>query len=110
MNRETLFESARDKCIALKGVIPPDTLVRLLEQIDFLLDVERGSESHLEWLRNISIGLIAVRELEVIDDAVIEVLCAVQREADKMALEKKSSRAGPACLPCFCAPIKGKAG
>ncbi len=89
MNRETLFESARDKCIALQGVIPPGTIARLVEQIDFLLDVEQGSELHLEWLRNISIGIIAIREVEVIDEAATETLCAVQSEADKMALERK---------------------
>ena len=84
-----LFKSARNKCIALQGVLPPDVIARLVKQIDFLLDVEQGSELHLEWLRNISIGIIAIREVEVIDEAATETLCAVQREARKIALERK---------------------
>lgn len=87
MERESLFELAHRKCKSLQEVVPPDTQNRLIEQIEYLFAVERGEESNVGLLKNVSIGAIAAREIDGIDDEAAELLFAVQSEADKMLRE-----------------------
>ncbi len=74
MNVETL-KDAKEKLAAFRtGRESKRLLVSIDHQLDYLIELTEGINSDKTRLKDINIGIIAVREIEGIDDRLAELL------------------------------------
>ncbi len=93
MNRLKYFEDTLKRCeSAFKAEPSIFPLEWIINQLRYLIDVEKGNISDFSELDKIKIGWIAVREMDGYEDKdLINALCVISEEANKMLLEKKLS-------------------
>lgn len=85
MSRVKLLELGRLKCNALLDQYP-DTpaILSVSRQLDYLIGLESGSVTDRSRLKEITIGVIAAREVEALDDDVAEVFHRISSEVKCM--------------------------
>lgn len=82
VDRLFLFEQGLNRCRALLALHPDSpALMSIEKQIEFLIDLEKGLTSDVSRLREITIGVLTVREVEPLDGEVAKVLYQVASEA-----------------------------
>lgn len=60
----------------------------VIEQLKYLIDLEKGQTKDITKLRNIKIGWIAVRELDGFEDKeLISLLCSISQQVEKLIQE-----------------------
>jgi hypothetical protein len=85
MNRQQLLELGRQKCGVLLGQYPSSTaLLSVSRQIDYLLGIGDGSVTDMSRLKEITIGVITAREIEILDDDAAETFYQIASEAKQM--------------------------
>jgi hypothetical protein len=91
MNRIKYFEQVVTRCeLALKQEPNMIPLEWIIDQLQFLIGVEKGEINDLSKLNEIKIGWIAVREMDGFEDKdLIRSLCIVSNEVQLMITEKK---------------------
>lgn len=94
MNRIEYFEETLERCeSALKQDTGLTPLEWIINQLKYLIAIEKGSVDDFSKLDKINIGWIAVREMDWYEDKdLIHSLCVVSSEAEKMILEKKQEK------------------
>jgi len=89
MNRIHSFSKALDRCSQYQEKEPGGWLWRsLIEQLEFLLALERGETVDRSLLARICIGAMAAKNVEDRDEALAMELYAIQEEADQMNEER----------------------
>jgi hypothetical protein len=89
MPREEVLTTALRRCEALILAYPQlATLRSILQQIQYLLALERGQTSNRNQLENIVIGVQAAREVEPLSDSAAESFHRVARIAEDMLREQ----------------------
>lgn len=84
-NRLDLFENAKATCVGLLNERPGNPAIEsIVAQLDYLISIEDGTTSDRTKLRDITIGVLAAREIEPLNMEVAEVLHAVAGEARRM--------------------------
>ncbi|MGI4791472.1 MAG: immunity protein Tsi6 family protein [Janthinobacterium lividum] len=69
MTRIEIFQQALDGCRKIGQQFPDNPLLKSAQiQMQYLIDLESGKRQDRERLSEINIGLIAVREIEGVDD------------------------------------------
>lgn len=69
MTKIEIFQKALDGCRKLGQQFPDNPLLKSAQtQLSYLIDLETGKRQDRERLSDINIGLIAVREIEGVDD------------------------------------------
>lgn len=69
MTRIEIFQRALDGCRKLGRQFPDNPLIKSAQtQLQYLIDLEQGRRDDRGRLSDINIGLIAVREIEGVDD------------------------------------------
>ena len=69
MTKIEIFQQALDRCRKIGQPVPDNPLLKSAQiQLSYLIDLEMGKRQDRERLSDINIGLIAVREIEGIDD------------------------------------------
>jgi hypothetical protein len=85
MDRIKLFSDARARCSIYLESEPGGWLwPTLIEQIDYLMDLERQLQTDRDKLPNVCIGPLAAKNIEDRDQELCQILYNVQEEADKM--------------------------
>lgn len=91
MNRLDTFKNAMAGMTRLQARYPNDPAVdSIVTQLDYLIDLEVGNRNDREGLNDIIIGVLAVREIEPLDQNIAETLYKVVEEVEKMKNEGKS--------------------
>lgn len=90
MNRVKYFEETLARCELIlqqdPNMIP---LKWVINQLKYLIDLEKGNIKDCSGLDNIKIGWIATREMDGFEDTdLIHSLCVISNEAEKMKLER----------------------
>lgn len=84
-SRTDLFREALRRCTELVGRFPD---VKFLEsvkrQLEFLIDLDEGKRTDRANIKRLSIGIIAVREVEDLDSELYDLLIQAASEADRM--------------------------
>ncbi|HAU0369110.1 TPA: hypothetical protein JBF73_07825 [Legionella pneumophila] len=90
MNRIKYFEDALIQCEqALRQQPEMIELEWIINQLQYLIDLEKGNISDFSTLKTVKIGWIAVREMDGYENkALIHKLCLISTEVEKMKLEK----------------------
>jgi hypothetical protein len=90
MNRIKYFEETLARCeFALKQDPTMIPLEWIINQLRYLVDLEKGNVKDFSGLDKIKIGWIAVREMDGYEDKdLIHSLCVISSEVDKMILER----------------------
>jgi len=93
MNRIKYFEDTLSKCeLALKHDPSMIPLEWIIDQLRYLIDIEKNSTKDYSKLDKIKIGWIATREMDGFNDKdLIHSLCIIANEVDKMILERRST-------------------
>lgn len=91
MNRLKLFEETLLKCKASFAKDPDMFFFEpVIDQLEYLIDVEKGVTTDFAKLSKIKIGWIAIREMDGYEDReLIKTLCMISAEAEKMLIEKR---------------------
>lgn len=91
MNRLKYFEETLAKCESSFANDPKMFFFEMvIDQLKYLIDVEKGLTNDLSKLSQIKIGWIAIREMDGYEDeGLIQDLCKISAEAEKMKIEKK---------------------
>jgi Tsi6 len=90
MNRIDLFKNALRDSRRLKEEFPWSIpLQSVIDQIEYLINVESGKSTDTSRLRTINIGIIAARDIEDMDMVVAEEIYAVCDEVKKMCTGKE---------------------
>jgi hypothetical protein len=77
-----LLQDALARTRALRGRYPSHPpLDSVVSQLEYLIAIHEGGEESREKLLNLSIGVIAAREVEGIDDRLAEMLYDIAAEA-----------------------------
>ena len=85
MNRIALFEKAKLRMVAIKEKFPRiDTITSVINQLDYLIGLESGTETNRDRLKDIIIGIQAAREIELLDEEAANLLYDVALEVDRM--------------------------
>lgn len=89
LNRHTIFLATLERCkIAYEKNPLLFPFKAIIQQLEYLIDLNDGKTNDLSLLKNIKIGWIAVRELDGYEDQqLIDMLCAISREAETMLVE-----------------------
>lgn len=90
MNRIKYFEEALIRCeFALKQDSKMIPLEWIINQLRYLIDLEKGNNKDISRLNTIKIGWIAIREMDGYEDKdLIHSLCVISSEVDKMILDR----------------------
>ena len=90
MSRVDYFKSTLKRCknaLAQNPEIIP--LEWIIEQLNYLINIEKGWVNDYSRLAKIKIGWIAAREMDGYEDKeLIQDLCLISEEVDKMLLER----------------------
>ena len=90
MTRHELFTSALLRARGFVERYPSEPAIQsILRQLEYLIAVEEGKRSDFQRLKEIIIGVLAMREIEVLDEGFAELLYSVDAEVDKMKYEKR---------------------
>ena len=90
MTRSQLFAQALSGCQRLLATYPAHPpLQSAVAQLEYLIALESGARSDRHQLRDINIGLLTVRELEVLDPELADTLYAVSEQAELMSRDSK---------------------
>lgn len=85
MNRDELLEKAANDTKALLAKYPENPAIKsILSQIYYLIGLNSGTSYDRSRLKDITIGILAAREVEPLDMTVAETLYAVAAEANWM--------------------------
>jgi hypothetical protein len=85
MNRTQLFQDALARCENLIGKYPGDpSLLSIVIQLNYLIELDAGARNDFDRLKDIIIGVLAVREIEPLDASLAEILYKVDEEAEDM--------------------------
>ena len=91
MTRREMFEKALARCERLRSRYPHDqAIVSIIAQVEYLRDLEEGVRDDRHRLEDIIIGILAVREIEVLDPLLAELLYEVEEEVEKMKVRGPS--------------------
>jgi hypothetical protein len=72
---------------------PADRSVEsVVNQLRFLIDLEEGKRFDWERLKDITIGVLTVREIEPLDNSLAELLYKVVEEVSQMQSRRESKR------------------
>ena len=90
MNRVKYFEDTLVRCeLILKQDPAMIPLKWIINQLKYLIDLEKGSIKDYSGLDNIKIGWIATREMDGFEDTdLIHSFCVISNEVDKMRFER----------------------
>ncbi len=93
MNRISYFENILEQCkTALKQEPELIPLEWVIDQLQYLIDLEKGCASDQSRLSKIKIGRIATREMDgYADKNLLHSLCVIAKEVEKMLLERRLS-------------------
>ncbi len=76
MTRIEVFQQALDGCRGLGQQFPDNPLLKSAQtQMQYLIDLEQGERDGGGCLSDINVGLIAVREIEGVDDDLADWIC-----------------------------------
>ena len=85
MNREALFLEAMGAAEKLQLQYPQDASIdSILKQLSFLIELERGERSDADRLKDIIIGVLALKEIDPLDPDLAELLYSVVEEVETM--------------------------
>ena len=85
MKRAELFVEALTGCQRLLTQFPGHPpLLSVIAQIEYLIALESGARNDRGRLRDINLGLVTARELEVLDPQLADLLHEVSSEAELM--------------------------
>ncbi len=83
--RLELLEHAKTACGGLLAERPGNPAIEsIMSQLDYLIALEEGTSSDRTRLKDITIGVLAAREIELLDMDIAEILHAVAGEARRM--------------------------
>ena len=89
MIRRELFIKALDGCARFHEKFPNEkTIVSIIKQLQYLIELEDGICEDRKKLNDIIIGVLVVREIEVLDTSLAELLYQVDEVVDGMKNEK----------------------
>lgn len=86
-HRLELFKLVKEKCERLATPAMESVWRPIMEQVDYLIAFECGEPIDRTLIKNIDIGLRALRNLDDIYPEITKELFEVQRNADAMAIE-----------------------
>lgn len=83
--RIATFRRALDRCVNLTAQFPHVRALESIErQLTYLIDLEEGRRTDRENLKRVSIGILAIREIETLDSELFSLLIEAASEADRM--------------------------
>lgn len=90
MKRVECFEDVKHRCeSALKKDLSIIPLKWIINQLNYLIDLEKGLSVDVSYIEKIKIGWIAVRELDGFEDQqLVNDLCLISSEVEKIKKEK----------------------
>ena len=89
--RLELFEQARTACGKLLAEWPGKRAIQLIiSQLEYLIALEEGTSSDRTRLKDLTIGVLAFREIEPLSMEIAELLGTVADEARSMSYERKT--------------------
>jgi hypothetical protein len=90
MTRIQLFRDALSRTMSLGRLHPANgAMLSIAIQLDYLIDFENGVHSSRGRLDDLIIGVLAVREIEPLDQSLAKLLCEVQEQVEHMKAERK---------------------
>ena len=91
MHRLAAFKTALAAMAGLHTRYPDDpALNSIIVQLDYLVELETGQRDDRERLNDITIGVLAVREVEPLDREIAEVLYNAVEQVENMKNQSKS--------------------
>jgi hypothetical protein len=85
MKRIELFEKAAAACKEFLRTHPTNQAIQsIIKQIEYLISLETGKNRDRKRLKDVSIGILTVREIEPLDMDLAEKLHEVSAEARQM--------------------------
>lgn len=83
--RIATFRRALDRCVNVMGQFPDVRALESIErQLTYLIDLEEGRRTDRDNLKRVSIGILAIREIEELDSELFSLLIEAASEADRM--------------------------
>lgn len=83
--RLKLFEDAKRECSKLQVIYPSNNaLLSISHQIDYLIGLETNPNGDRSRLREIIIGVLTAREIELLDENAANIFYKVAAESKKM--------------------------
>jgi hypothetical protein len=89
MTRRELFETSLARVSALLQFTGDPALRSAELQLEYLIDLDKENRTDHQRLHDVNIGLLAVREIEVLDDALADLLYLVAEQVELMKNEFK---------------------
>ena len=86
----TLLKNAKKRSLELRSQLGDTLCDVLVSQLQFLLDLLEGSQRDNDKASKLSIGLIAAREIETLDEPFANILHKISGDVDSIVAECRS--------------------